>query len=81
MELKSLPSSVSPMKRVISVSSGFISVSYQCDGKEVGHLSYRLFEGSFGIAVWPSDFSALTRIAEYMKVLGYARKLVKDEVL
>lgn len=67
------------MRRVLSVSAGFISVSYQVEGREVGHLHYNMFDGLFTIVCWPSDFTALMRIREYLKVLGYAQKLVKDE--
>lgn len=67
------------MRRVISFAAGYISVSYQDNGKEIGHLHYNLFDGIFTIVQWPKSFSALVKIVEYLKVLGYARKLVKDE--
>lgn len=59
------------------ISVGFQYLDY--DGKELGNVRYNLIDGYFVVTCWPSSFNSLRKIEEYIRLLSFASKLVKNE--
>ena len=72
----------SKMRRVITADK--VSVGFQyldSNGKEIGVIRYNLVGGYFVIFTWPSSFSALRKIKELSRLLSFALKIVKSEMI
>lgn len=69
------------MRRVITVDKvGVCFRYYDADNKELGQVNYNMREGYFVLFSWPSSFSALQKIAEYIRLLSFAQKIIKSEI-
>lgn len=68
------------MRRITTADKVSVGFHYLDDaGKEAGNVRYNIAEGYFVLSCWPSSFNALRRIAEYLKLLAFAKSIVKSE--
>lgn len=68
------------MRRITTADK--ISVGFQYldnANKELGNIRYNIVEGYFVVFTWPTTFSTLRKIEEYLKLLSFAMKIVKSE--
>ena len=70
------------MRRITTADKVSVGFHYLDDvNKELGNVRYNLVDGYFVVLCWPSSFSALRKITEYMKLLAFAKSIVKSELV
>lgn len=70
----------SDMRRVTTADKISVGFHYlDKDNCEVGNVRYNLVDGYFVVTCWPSSFNSLVKISEYLRLLGFAKKIVSSE--
>lgn len=67
------------MRRVFTADKVSVGFQYYEDEKQIGNVRYNLQDGYFVVFTWPSSFGPLQKIQELLRLLSFARKIVKSE--
>lgn len=67
------------MRRITFADKMSVGFGYYEGETECGHLHYDLKEGKFTVQCWPSAWTMLKRIAEAIRLLRLASKIVSSE--
>lgn len=69
------------IRRVITADKVSVGFEYQSsDGVQLGLVRYNMSEGKFFFMQFPESFGMAKKIAEYIRLLRFASRIVSNEV-